>query len=50
MIDLVKAEKVNPLKMISGVYDIRDSKDAFDALVHNDGSLAKLLIKFSDAE
>lgn len=50
LIDLVKAEKVNPLKMISGVYDIQDAKDAFDALVHNDGSLAKLLIKFSDAE
>lgn len=50
LIDLVKAEKVNPLKMISGVYDIQDAKDAFDSLVHNNGSLAKLLIKFSDAE
>ncbi|MDE5995331.1 MAG: zinc-binding alcohol dehydrogenase family protein, partial [Eubacterium sp.] len=50
LINLVKAGKVNPLKMISGVYDADDAKSAFDALVHNDGSLAKLLIKFSDAE
>lgn len=50
LIELVKAEKVNPLKMISGVYDAENAKEAFDALVNNDGSLAKLLIKFSDAE
>lgn len=50
LIDLVKSKKVNPLKMISGIYDIDNAKDAFDALSHNDGSLAKLLIKFSDAE
>lgn len=50
LINLVKAEKVNPLKMISGVYDADDAKSAFDALSDNDGSLAKLLIKFSDAE
>lgn len=50
LIDLVKAKKANPLKMISGVYDIENTKDAFDSLAHNDGTLAKLLIKFSDAE
>lgn len=50
LIDLVKAEKVNPLKMISGIYDAENAAKAFDALTHNDGSLAKLLIKFSDAE
>lgn len=50
LIDLVKSEKVNPLKMISGIYDAENAKDAFDSLVNNDGSLAKLLIKFSDAE
>lgn len=50
LIDLVKSKKVNPLKMISGIYDIDNAKDAFDTLSHNDGSLAKLLIKFSDAE
>ena len=31
--------------MVSGVYDKENAADAFDALVHNDGSLAKLLIK-----
>lgn len=50
LIELVKAKKVNPLKMISGIYDADNAADAFDALAHNDGSLAKLLIKFSDAE
>lgn len=50
LIALVKSEKVNPLKMISGVYDADNAESAFDALSHNDGSLAKLLIKFSDAE
>lgn len=50
LIDLVKAEKVNPIKMISGIYDAENAAAAFDSLSHNDGSLAKLLIKFSDAE
>lgn len=50
LIDLVKSKKVNPLKMISGVYDADNAKAAFDALTHNDGTLAKLLIKFADAE
>lgn len=50
LISLVKSGKVNPLKMISGVYDADDAKSAFDALVNNDGSLAKLLIKFADSE
>jgi 2-desacetyl-2-hydroxyethyl bacteriochlorophyllide A dehydrogenase len=50
LIELVKSKTVNPLKMISGIYDADNAQDAFDALTHNDGSLAKLLIKFSDAE
>lgn len=50
LIDLVKAEKVNPLKMISGIYDAENAAAAFDSLAYNDGSLVKLLIKFSDAE
>lgn len=50
LIELVKAGKVNPAKMISGIYDAKNAKAAFDALVNNDGTLAKLLIKFSDAE
>ena len=36
--------------MISGVYDVENAADAFNALANNDGSLAKLLIKFSDGE
>ena len=50
LIALVKAGKMNPAKMISGIYDAQNAKAAFDALVNNDGTLAKLLIKFSDAE
>lgn len=50
LIALVQAKKVDPLKMISGIYAADDAKSAFDALTHNDGSLAKLLIQFSDAE
>lgn len=50
LIDLVKDKKVDPLRMISGVYDADNAQQAFDALVHNDGTLAKLLIKFADSE
>lgn len=50
LIELVKAGKVNPAKMISGIYDAKNAKTAFDTLVNNDGTLTKLLIKFSDAE
>ena len=34
--------------MISAVYPAEQCQEAFDALVHNDGSLAKVLVKFSD--
>lgn len=50
LIELVKDKKVNPLKMISRIYETDNAIDAFDALAHNDGTIAKLLIKFSDAE
>ncbi|MCR4594073.1 MAG: zinc-binding alcohol dehydrogenase family protein [Clostridiales bacterium] len=50
LIDLVSSGKVNILDMISGVYDADNAKDAFDALKNNDGSINKLLIRFSDAE
>lgn len=50
LIELVKNRKVNPLKMISEVYDVQNVYNAFNLLAHNDGSLAKLLIKFSDTE
>ena len=48
LIDLAASGKADVLKMVSGIYDIENAKDAFDALVHNDGTLAKLLIKFGD--
>ncbi|MGN1328813.1 MAG: zinc-binding alcohol dehydrogenase family protein [Eubacterium sp.] len=46
LIDLVKSGKADIIKMVSGVYDIDNAKDAFEALSHNDGTLAKLLINF----
>ena len=46
LIDLVKSGKADIIKMVSGVYDVCNAKDAFEALAHNDGTLAKLLIKF----
>lgn len=45
LIDLVAAGKADVLKMISGVYPIDDAAAAFEDLAHNDGSLAKLLIR-----
>lgn len=50
LIALVKAKQAEPMKMVSGIYDVQDAKEAFDALKSNDGSLAKLLIRFADAE
>lgn len=50
LIDLVSSGKVDVKKMVSGVYDVDNAADAFSALANNDGSLAKLLIKFSDAQ
>ncbi len=47
LIDLVAAGKADVLKMVSGVYAAARAGEAFDALAHNDGSLAKLLIRFS---
>ena len=50
LIDLVASGKVDILKMVSGVYETDNAKEAFEALAHNDGSLAKLLIKFSEGD
>ncbi len=47
-IDLVAAGKADVMKMVSGIYEINDALDAFKALKHNDGTLAKLLIKIGD--
>lgn len=46
LIDLVKDGKADVLKMVSGVYDKENVAEAFEKLKNNDGSLAKLLIKF----
>lgn len=45
LIDLVSKGNMDIMRMVSGVYEKEDAKNAFEALVHNDGSLAKLLIK-----
>ena len=50
LIDLVASGKVDVKKMVSGVYDAENAIDAFNALANNDGSLAKLLIRFSEAD
>ena len=47
-IDLVALGKADVMKMVSGVYNMADALDAFKALSHNDGTLAKLLIKIGD--
>ncbi|MCH5317521.1 MAG: zinc-binding alcohol dehydrogenase family protein [Eubacterium sp.] len=50
LIDLVSSGKVDILKMVSGVYDMENAAEAFNALANNDGSLAKLLISFDNGE
>ncbi|MCR4563229.1 MAG: zinc-binding alcohol dehydrogenase family protein [Clostridiales bacterium] len=50
LIDLVSSGKVDITKMISGVYEAENAEKAFNSLANNDGSLAKLVIKFSDAD
>jgi len=50
LIDLVAAGGADVLKMISGIYEVENAAEAFNALAHNDGTLAKLLIRFSDGE
>lgn len=47
-IDAVASGKADVMKMVSGVYDMKDALDAFKALSNNDGTLAKLLIKIGD--
>lgn len=44
-IDLVKNKKADVMKMVSAVYDMADATKAFEALTHNDGTLAKVLIR-----
>ncbi|MBQ4086088.1 MAG: zinc-binding alcohol dehydrogenase family protein [Clostridia bacterium] len=47
-IDLVAEGKADVMKMVSGIYEMDDAISAFNALAHNDGTLAKLLIKIGD--
>ena len=47
-IDLIADGSADVMKMVSGVYEMNDALDAFKALSHNDGTLAKLLIKIGD--
>ncbi len=48
LIDLVKAGGADVMKIVSGVYDAADAAAAFEALAHNDGTLAKVLIRFGE--
>ena len=45
VIDLMASGKVNVMDMVSAVYSVDNVQEAFDALVHNDGSLSKVLIE-----
>lgn len=44
-IDLVARGDADVMKMVSGVYPMEQAAEAFRALAHNDGTLAKLLIQ-----
>ncbi len=50
LIDLVAAGGADVLGMVSGVYPAAKAAEAFEALAHNDGTLAKLLISFSEED
>lgn len=50
LIRLVENGSVDLLKMVSGIYSMEDAPDAFEALAHNDGTLAKLLVKISEED
>jgi threonine dehydrogenase-like Zn-dependent dehydrogenase len=46
LVKLTEGGRVDINKMVSKVFDFADVKDAFEALLKNDGSLAKVLVKF----
>ncbi|MDR3297026.1 MAG: zinc-binding alcohol dehydrogenase family protein [Prevotellaceae bacterium] len=48
LVKLTEGARMDVSKMVSKVYDFTQVKDAFEALLHNDGSLAKVLIRFDD--
>lgn len=45
LIDLIAEGKVDVMKMVSNIYPMDRADEAFKALAHNDGSLAKILIE-----
>ena len=47
-IDLVASGRADVMKMVSGVYEMADAIDAFEALKNNNGTLAKLLIRIGE--
>ncbi|MBR6567021.1 MAG: zinc-binding alcohol dehydrogenase family protein [Clostridia bacterium] len=47
-ISLVAEGKADVMKMVSGIYDMENAAEAFEALRNNNGTLAKLLIKIGD--
>lgn len=47
-VNLVASGKADIMKMVSKIYDMENAIDAFNSLVHNDGTLAKILIKIGD--
>lgn len=47
LIDLISSGKINVDKIISDIYEKENALEAFDSLVHNDGSKFKVLVKMS---
>ncbi|MGN1410663.1 MAG: zinc-binding alcohol dehydrogenase family protein [Eubacteriales bacterium] len=47
-IELTASGKVDVNKMVSGIYPMERASEAFEALAHNKGDLAKLLIRIGD--
>ena len=45
MIDVVSQGKVDIMKMVSDIVSMDRADEAFKALTHNDGTLAKILIE-----
>lgn len=46
VVDLFADNKVNIEKLITHMYDFDNTVEAFNALLHNDGSMAKVMVKF----
>jgi len=46
LVKLTEGSRMDINKMVSKVFDFTNVKEAFEALLNNDGSLAKVLVKF----